>query len=72
MMAACFQKRAFNKKTILLEEGEVCDFVGFIASGVFRFYHIREGDEKVTGFFFPADFLSNYRSFLTEGSSRGV
>ncbi len=44
-------------------------FRGFAESGIFRFYHMREGIERVTAFFFPGDFISNYRSFITNEPS---
>ncbi len=63
--AACIQKEAFQKRDLILKEGKVCDFIAFVGEGMFRFYYVDDGDEKVTAFFFPGDFVSNYRSFLT-------
>jgi CRP/FNR family transcriptional regulator, anaerobic regulatory protein len=63
--AACFKKETFSKKEFLLREGETCDFIAFIAEGLYRFYYVQEGEEKVTAFFFSGDFVTNYRSFLT-------
>ncbi len=64
-----FSAVSFQKKDILLEEGEICDFIGFIESGVLRFYQLSDGNEKVTAFWFPGDFLSNYRSFIANKPS---
>lgn len=56
---------SYSKGDLILTEGKHCDFVGFLESGLFRFYIIKEGNEKTTDFFFPLDFFSDYRSFLT-------
>lgn len=58
-----------KKKDFLTREGQTCDFIGFIQTGIFRFYHIQEGNEIITTFFFPMDFFSEYRSFLTGAPS---
>lgn len=63
--SAGLQRREVGKKSFLLEAGADCSFIGFIQEGTFRFYHEREGEEKITAFFFAHDFVTNYRSFLT-------
>lgn len=68
-MEACFRRVEFKKGDILLREGAICDFIGFISNGIIRFYQLKEGNEKVTAFWFPGDFLSNYRSFVSETPS---
>lgn len=64
-MEKCFELFEFKKGQILLNEGKACEFIGFLNVGVIRFYQLKEGNEKVTAFWFPGDFLSNYRSFIT-------
>ena len=66
---ACLKQESHPKKKHILEEGQQCDFIAFIAAGSFRFYYIKEGEEKVTAFFFTGDFVTNYRSFLTGQAS---
>lgn len=61
---ACCHKEPVPKKEFILRQGEVCDYIAFIGEGIFRFYYVREGEEHVTAFFFPGDFVTNYRSFL--------
>jgi CRP-like cAMP-binding protein len=63
--AACTQKEVIQKRDLILGEGKICDFIAFVEEGMFRFYYVDDGNEKVTAFFFPGDFVSNYRSFLT-------
>jgi len=67
--SACLTEVNTAKKKYLLKEGQECDFVAFITEGAFRFYNIIDGEEKEIGFFFPGDFVSNYRSFLTKTPS---
>lgn len=59
-----------KKKEWILLEGESCNYIAFIEQGVFRFYHTKDGQEIVTAFFFVGDFLSNYRSFLSNQASK--
>ncbi len=61
----CLSKERIHKKEFLLKEGQVGDFIAFVAEGSMRFYVLREGEEKVIAFFFAGSFVSNYRSFLT-------
>ncbi len=61
----CLTKEVIRKKDQILKQNEKCDFLAFVQEGIFRFYTIKEGDEKITAFFFSGDFVTNYRSFLT-------
>jgi CRP-like cAMP-binding protein len=66
---ACIRKERIPRKTLLLKQGEVCNFIAFIDEGVFRFYTMKDVDELITAFFFKGDIVSNYRSFLTRNPS---
>lgn len=61
----CLVKETVAKKAHILEEGQKCDFIAFVGEGICRFYYVKEGEEKITAFFFSGDFVTNYRSFLT-------
>jgi len=63
--AACFKEEKYGKREFLLRQGDTCDFIAFIAEGIYRFYYVQEGEEKITAFFATGDFVTNYRSFLT-------
>ncbi|MCU0435410.1 MAG: Crp/Fnr family transcriptional regulator [Bacteroidia bacterium] len=67
--SSAIRKETCTKKQFLLQQGEECDFIAFVGEGLFRFYYLQEGEEKITAFFFPGDFVSNYRSFLTRQPS---
>lgn len=62
---SCLIKANVKNKDQILKQGELCNFIAFIQEGSFRFYFDKEGEEKITAFFFKGDFVTNYRSFLT-------
>ncbi|MBP2831837.1 Crp/Fnr family transcriptional regulator [Aquimarina sp. U1-2] len=64
-MEHCFELVSFKKGEILLDEHTTCNFIGFMNSGIVRFFEIKNANEKVTAFWFPGEFLSNYRSFIS-------
>jgi len=57
--------RTLKKKDILIQEGSVCDFVGFISDGLMRSFVENDGEEYNTDFYFNNYFVSAYSSFLT-------
>lgn len=59
------QEISCEKGDLILSEGDECDFVGIIKTGLFRFYTTTKGNEKTTEFWFPMDYFSDYRSYLT-------
>lgn len=55
-----------NKKDFLITEGNTCNFIGIVVSGVMRsFVSGGESDEFNNDFYFEHDFVSAYTSFLT-------
>jgi len=65
----CLVKATVAKNEQILKPGEHCNFIAFIQEGSFRFFYDKEGEVKITAFFFQGDFVSNYRSFLTRKPS---
>ena len=61
----CIVKATIAKNEQILKPAEHCNFIAFIQEGSFRFYYDKEGEVKITAFFFQGDFVSNYKSFLT-------
>lgn len=58
-----------KKKDHFVLNGKVCDAVGFIVAGSVRYYHLKDGLE-ITGYFsFEGDFISSYKSYLTQQPS---
>ena len=59
-------RKPLNKKDFLIAEGNTCNFIGIVVSGVMRsFIRGGESDEFNNDFYFERDFVSAYTSFLT-------
>lgn len=59
-------RKPLNKKEFLITEGNTCNFIGIVVSGVMRsFVRGGESDEFNNDFYFERDFVSAYTSFLT-------
>lgn len=55
----------YNKKEMVLQEGQVCKHAYFINSGCFRYYYNVDGQENTAQFFFENGWYTDYDSFLT-------
>ncbi|WP_413513130.1 Crp/Fnr family transcriptional regulator [Myroides odoratus] len=65
-----FSKHTLNKNHFLIQEGEKCEAIAFIESGVFRsFYTTETGNEITYCFRFPDNLIGAYSAFITGGSS---
>ena len=58
-----FHERLLKKKELLLEEGEVCDTMTFVAEGCIRQFHLKEGDERTCDLSFAGPWLTDLKSF---------
>ena len=55
-----------KKKDHFAVHGKICDEIGFIIKGSVRYYHVKDGLE-ITGYFsFENEFVSSYKSYLTQ------
>lgn len=58
-----------KKKKYFAEPGMVCKDIGFIVKGAVRYYYIKDGEE-ITGYFsFECEYVSSYKSYLTQTPS---
>jgi CRP-like cAMP-binding protein len=64
-----FTDRKLKKNEFFLREGEVCNEVAFVNSGLLRLYFLADGREHVDGFSLPGEWLTDYASFLTRQKS---
>ena len=64
IFSSCLQLKTIKKRTQFSSQGKVCSEVGFILTGSFRFFFIKDGIEISNYFCFQNDFISSYRSFL--------
>lgn len=60
-----FVPRPYKKKEILVSEGSVCHFIGWVATGTLRSFITGNGEEFNNDFYFAGDIASAYSSFLT-------
>ncbi|MFP4092461.1 MAG: Crp/Fnr family transcriptional regulator, partial [Cyclobacteriaceae bacterium] len=62
---AAFQIRKLKKGEYLVEEGQVCRQIAFVAQGLLRLFYRLHGEEKIMLFFGEQSLASDYFSFLT-------
>jgi CRP-like cAMP-binding protein len=58
-----FEIKKLNKKEFLLQDGKVCNFIGFIANGTIRHFHIKDGVEKTCDISFENSWVTDFQSF---------
>lgn len=65
-----WQERSYKKGEFYNEYKNVCKYLGFILSGVFRIYKFHEpsGTERNMLFFTNDQFMSSFKSFLSQTS----
>ena len=61
-----FEVVHLKKNEMLLNEGQICDFIGFISSGTIRHYHIKEGSEKTCDLSFENAWVTDFQSFTSK------
>ncbi|MHA8049627.1 Crp/Fnr family transcriptional regulator [Aquirufa sp. ROCK-SH2] len=59
-------KNSYKKGDIILKEGEICDKIYYIESGLMRFYTVKDGKEISTWFSSEGDFITSANSFHFE------
>ena len=63
-----FEDKHLKKKEFLLQDGKVCDFIGFIAVGTIRHFHIKDGVEKTCDISFENAWVTDFQSFIHSNS----
>jgi CRP-like cAMP-binding protein len=58
-----------KKRENLIAEGQVCHDIHLVLRGALRQYHLIDGEEKTTFFYFDNHFACNYESYLTQAPS---
>ncbi len=65
-----FHPRSMLKNDFLIREGEYCEEIGFVESGLFRSFYSTDGGSELTYCFrFPGDLIGAYSAFITQGKS---
>jgi CRP-like cAMP-binding protein len=58
------QYKSYTRKSIIVEEGQVCNHVYFINKGAVRLINLQEGQERNAMYIFEDNWISEYRSFI--------
>ena len=58
-----FEAKDLKKKEFLLQNGKICNFIGFIANGTIRHFHIKDGIEKTCDISFENSWVTDFQSF---------
>ena len=61
--------KEFKKKTHLLKEGQVCNYIYFIEQGLVRSYYVKDGNEICSWFMKQGDVIISVASFYTRKPS---
>lgn len=66
LIKSFFIEKELRKKQYLLQEGDTCKYLSFVASGILRTYNVDlKGDEHMSIFGWEGWWLSDFNSFLT-------
>jgi len=68
--ADILQQKTLKKKDMLLESGQICNFIGFVNSGVIREYAFQNGKESTVDFVAENQFIVDFPSFIRGTPSR--
>ncbi len=70
LIGTLFQPWLLKKGDYFVQQGQVCHYVGFIHSGLVRYFINQDGDEKIYDFGLENDFVCDYESFLPQRPCR--
>ncbi len=65
-VADAFKLRAFKKNDFVVEEGKTSRHIGFVESGMFQYYVIKDGEEVTTYVSIANTWLASVMSFVSE------
>lgn len=61
-----FKLKHFKKNDFVVEEGKISKHIGFVETGMFQYYVMKDGEEKTTYVSISNTFFSSILSFLSE------
>lgn len=70
LIGTLFQPWLLKKGDYFVQQGQVCHYVGFIQTGLMRYFVNQDGDEKIYSFGQENDFVCDYESFLPQRPCR--
>lgn len=66
LIHSLFKVVVFKKNDFFLRQGEVCNILGFVNEGIFRYYIDQDGEDKTYNFAAEGDFICNYESMIKQ------
>lgn len=72
IVTSLFKEKTYKKGDFFLSEGQICKQVGFVASGLMRYYINHDGQEKTYSFSQENNYVCNYESFLPQRPSSKI
>lgn len=66
----CMTETEFSKNAPLLKEGQICNSIFFISSGLCKAFYNQDGKEMNIAFYFENEFVTNISSLTTGTKSR--
>jgi CRP-like cAMP-binding protein len=64
-----FELQSFKKNDFVVEEGKTSRYIGFVETGMFQYYVIKDGEEKTNYVSIENTFFASVLSFITETPS---
>ena len=61
-----FELQHFKKNDFVVEEGKTSGYIGFVETGMFQYYVIKDGEERTTYVSIANTFFSSVLSFISE------
>jgi CRP-like cAMP-binding protein len=66
LIQSLFDEVKFHKGNLFLRTGDVCNKLGFVCRGIFRYYIDQDGEDKTYNFAQEGNFICNYESLIRQ------
>ncbi len=63
---SAFTLQVFKKNEFVVEEGKISKYIGFVESGMFQYYVVKDGEEKTSYISIENTFLASLLSFVSQ------
>ncbi|MFD2937373.1 Crp/Fnr family transcriptional regulator [Spirosoma flavum] len=70
LLGTLFKPWLLKKGDYFVQQGQICQHVGFIQTGLVRYFVNQDGNEKIYSFGLESDFVCDYESFLSQEPCR--
>ncbi len=66
MIVNAFELKCFKKNQLVVQEGKTSRYIGFVETGMFQYYVIKDGEERTTYVSIENTFFASVLSFISE------